>query len=606
MFKRSMKITALLVSAASIISSVPTMAATRLGTKDGTVEKGVAFKDGRYVYQGYRSDDDDSGLYYNDGGKDKMLDDADELGNKFDDKYVDALDGNDHYVVDMSTGKINDDDTIDDLEETAKTKLKNKLDNTDRYTSSVSIADGDFNRVGSNRFEDLWYSYNATTSGTSNKIGMFGYTTDSGKYIDTSFDLNIYGFYNPTTGSSASAKTYKIEDVEDDADIKDKDNNSLNMSIDSLKFIKYLGQDDKYIYSIIQVGIKNAMDFGDCATPENERVRTSYYIQKVSKTQGDKEKKAYKTKDTECFEISDQFKNSDAKDAYDVLMKFVPGNSAYDDKAQVSIVDGAIYVTANDGDDKVKTYKLQMKTSQKLNIYANGSKTNDKIGAHIVIKDSDVDTDVTDEEAWAVDSNGAVWAINKGNIMKSSKGGDFKTIYTCDRSLNRLDVYDDENLIAWDKDGDVYTTVSEGSEAAKEEAEEIVGPKEPVKVGWEQLTDGNWILYDANGAKATGWSNSGGIWYYLDKNTGLMRTGWLNDGGAWYYLNPNSNGTKGAMQTGWIYEGGNWYYLQSSGAMKVGWLNDSGTWYYLNQSGAMLANTTVDGYKLGSSGAWIQ
>ena len=32
------------------------------------------------------------------------------------------------------------------------------------------------------------------------------------------------------------------------------------------------------------------------------------------------------------------------------------------------------------------------------------------------------------------------------------------------------------------------------------------------------------------------------------------------------------------------------------------WLNDNGTWYYLNASGAMLANTTVDGYKLGASG----
>ncbi|POO88629.1 hypothetical protein C1H57_25050, partial [Clostridium sp. 2-1] len=37
-----------------------------------------------------------------------------------------------------------------------------------------------------------------------------------------------------------------------------------------------------------------------------------------------------------------------------------------------------------------------------------------------------------------------------------------------------------------------------------------------------------------------------------------------------------------------------------------GWLNDNGTWYYLNSSGAMLYNTTVDGYVLGSNGAWIR
>jgi len=40
--------------------------------------------------------------------------------------------------------------------------------------------------------------------------------------------------------------------------------------------------------------------------------------------------------------------------------------------------------------------------------------------------------------------------------------------------------------------------------------------------------------------------------------------------------------------------------------MKTGWLNDNGTWYYLNTSGAMLANTTVDGYKLSASGAWVK
>jgi glucan-binding YG repeat protein len=60
------------------------------------------------------------------------------------------------------------------------------------------------------------------------------------------------------------------------------------------------------------------------------------------------------------------------------------------------------------------------------------------------------------------------------------------------------------------------------------------------------------------------------------------------------------------MATGWQNIGGIWYYLNASGAMKTGWLNDNGTWYYLAGSGAMLANTTVDGYVLGNSGAWIR
>lgn len=40
--------------------------------------------------------------------------------------------------------------------------------------------------------------------------------------------------------------------------------------------------------------------------------------------------------------------------------------------------------------------------------------------------------------------------------------------------------------------------------------------------------------------------------------------------------------------------------------MATGWLNDRGTWYYLHSNGAMAANTTINGYKLGSNGAWIR
>ena len=63
MFKRSTKLTALLVAAASVASTVPAMAATKLATKDGTIEAAVAYKDGKYLYQGHRTDDDDNGLY---------------------------------------------------------------------------------------------------------------------------------------------------------------------------------------------------------------------------------------------------------------------------------------------------------------------------------------------------------------------------------------------------------------------------------------------------------------------------------------------------------------------------------------------------------------
>jgi hypothetical protein len=78
-------------------------------------------------------------------------------------------------------------------------------------------------------------------------------------------------------------------------------------------------------------------------------------------------------------------------------------------------------------------------------------------------------------------------------------------------------------------------------------------------------------------------------------------TGWSKTNGTWFYLN-----TDGTMKTGWLNDGGAWYFLDGSGAMKTGWIQDNGTWYYLNANGSMASNTTIDGYTLDASGAWIK
>ena len=171
MFKRANKITALLVAAASVMSVVPAMAATKLATKDGTSDNAVAFSDGKYLYEGYRTSDDNKGLYYNAGDKDKMLDTATEIdpaNGKYDNKYVAALDGSDQYMVDLSNGTISDDTTVDDNLTTAQTKLENKLKKTDRYGNDnvnvATITPIETNNNSKDRFGDVWYVYSASTS----------------------------------------------------------------------------------------------------------------------------------------------------------------------------------------------------------------------------------------------------------------------------------------------------------------------------------------------------------------------------------------------------------------------------------------------------------
>jgi len=102
-----------------------------------------------------------------------------------------------------------------------------------------------------------------------------------------------------------------------------------------------------------------------------------------------------------------------------------------------------------------------------------------------------------------------------------------------------------------------------------------------VKNEWNQNTDGTWSFVNSNGEKATGWIQGSNTWYYLN-SSGIMQTGWIKD----------SNGL--------------WYYLNDNGSMKTGWFKDvDGKWYYFNNSGDMAVNTTIDGYEVDSTGAYL-
>src|SRR5471030_2484467 len=195
-----------------------------------------------------------------------------------------------------------------------------------------------------------------------------------------------------------------------------------------------------------------------------------------------------------------------------------------------------MYVTfwEDGGTDKVKTIKLNLKTSTKLDEYKlDGiTKTSDKLDGHVVVKDSDKDQKA---DTWVVDANKNVWALYQGEILKSTKLGDFNTVYTCDRSFNKMDVYDDNNLIAWDSAGNAYTTVTKGTQQSQAAAATIVTTTAAATIGWKQ--DGaNWTFLDATETKvANKWAKVSGVWYFL-KADGVMATGWHNDNGTWYFL----------------------------------------------------------------------
>ena len=574
MIKRMTKATSLLVAAAAMVSVVPANAATKLAVKEGTIEKAIAFENGNYLFYGYKTDDDDNGVYFNDGSKDKLLEDIEDYDKliKYGKKYVVAQNGNstnDQYMIDLSTGKVSDDDTAEDLRTTTETKLNTLLRKTDRYENGGKNPVTDIKRISENQFGDVWYEYTATTSGNSAKVK--GYTNQAGKYIDASVTANMYVY------DAADKKMVKVEEF-------DKGYGNGKKVSATLKEAKTIAEDSNYIYRVVTVGLTGSAELQTNKDTKEE----AYYLQKISKAQGDKKNGAYLPKTVESYEISKKLGNKDAEKAYDAL--------AENNIVGIRAIDGVLYVTTL-SNDEVKVVKLNTKKSEKIEVKTSASNSK-KYDVSVLKKVSDVDTDAMDV---SIDVDGNVWAIYKGEISKSAKGGKFEVVYTCDRSLDKLDVYSEGSLVAWDEDGDVYTTVQEGKKESKDEAEDVVDNNTTVKTGWEQNADGTWVLYDAAGNKLTGWQLVNGTWYYMDKTTALMRTGWVNDNGTWYYLQ-----SSGAMKTGWLNDNGTWYYLQSSGAMKTGWLNDNGTWYYLNANGSMAANTTVDGYRLGANGAWIR
>lgn len=100
---------------------------------------------------------------------------------------------------------------------------------------------------------------------------------------------------------------------------------------------------------------------------------------------------------------------------------------------------------------------------------------------------------------------------------------------------------------------------------------------------------------DSNVSDMGKWQQtSTGKWYYVDSNGSVAKN-------KWFFV--QSDGT---MATGWLSNGGKWYYLGSDGVMKTGWIEVSGRWYYLYYDGSMASNTSIDGYRLASDGAWIK
>ena len=572
MFKRANKITALLVAAAAVVSVLPATAANaadvkRIESKDGTIYNAVAYKDGNFYVDG-EVEDKDEASYFLSGGKYKDLEDVDSGADieLYGSKYLSVDDGD--YFVDLSSGKVTDDDIKGDDEDDAASALRKnvKKDGSDRY---AKIVDGkeDYEAIKdlkavTSKFADNWYeaSYRAKDGykGNDSATSFTVYTDSKGKYIDADYNLGKVNVLSTT----ASGVTTLKNTSDDDNDITA-----------SIKHVETIGQDADNIYRVAELTISDgSTKFGSRNNPVTVNTTGSAIkvIQKISKAQASDDIDDAKYAKT----VNTYFLTDDEGKVEDLYANFAINNGKitnYEEKG------GSVYA---------KTITLKSKNGYYYTDISDGA-------------DAEVENT---ESGFDVDVNGNLWVLDGGYIKQYNNDDDFDKVYKVDGSFDKLSVYDKNNIVAWNEDDEVYSVIA-GKGASTDEEETPA-----VTTGWVETAAGSgvWNYVNADGTKATGWLNLNGTWYYLDPATGTMATGWVNVNGTWYYLNPVSDGTRGAMKTGWVNVSGTWYYLNASGAMLTGWINDNGTWYYCNASGAMLANTVVDGYKLGANGAWVK
>ena len=88
---------------------------------------------------------------------------------------------------------------------------------------------------------------------------------------------------------------------------------------------------------------------------------------------------------------------------------------------------------------------------------------------------------------------------------------------------------------------------------------------------------------------------------------------WMQDSKGWWYKQHDGSYPKNTWLQLSYNNKSNWYYFDEQGYMQTGWKLVNGKWYYMyenteggNTKGAMAASTTINGYRVDASGAWIQ
>jgi hypothetical protein len=616
MLKRITKITGLLMSAASIISIVPVQAADyqSVTAQQGTIYNAKAKAGGIFI-DGEINGQDEALYWVSADGKYNKLDGIESTNDTASDviqnRYLEIdtgatkSDGTPDYTyVDLKDNyKVLDYDVRTDLEDTAARTVKSKIkdDNNGRFAKDFydnqevssstqlkgAVANSKSGSIlpiienGKDWYQNVGsglavYQYNLDSDKTrlNGQLVSTIYADAQGNYVDADYNLGNLRVCTSTTSAGASAT---LNNTEDSYQIKEG-NTTYDIKA-TLKEGKYLTDSSDYIYRLAYLKIYKKEDgqpdsayvdatgefkFGSkgyTVTPDNTSDNSITVLQKFSKAPATNTIDGIKySKDSQIYFFADK----DGKSEY------VLGKSASDASKKTGANTGGKTKVTTSSQNILSSIYLDTTSSR---IYAETITPKAKDSFNYIDVSSYDESDTDSTASGIVTAGGCPWFLHDGYIMTWDQNKNFIKAYQSDSGESNISVDSKDNFIAWDQDKGVYTVIHNVKPASG--------------TGTATATTGA-----TNTAATTGSAVS------VSTTT---KTGWvLNKDNTWNYILENRT-----KKTGWLNDNGAWYYLKSDGIMATGWINDNGTWYYLNASGAMLADTSVDGYTLGSNGAWI-
>ena len=545
MIKRLNKITPLLVAVATITTMTPISANAAESTKttefervsyeEGSINEAVSYKDGKFYIDGNIADGKNEGIYYL---SEKKYNDLEDLYvgsdvNLYGEKYLNI--NSNEYFLDLSTGELVDEDIQSDNLEDAKVNLRKKTRNKaeDRYSDHDELKNN-LEELPSSKFIEDWYGATFTSDIDGREISV--YTDKNGNYIDA--DYNVGKVKVTTKNKIITLKN--TEDVEEETSV-------------SISDPTVLAHDEKYIYRKATMTVNSDeeitkinginLEGSTLFNATEDKTSVSFdVIQKISKEQS--------SGNIDGAKYSNNVTNYVVGKKNGTKVGFMQ-----DEGTTYSISKGKI-IAHKISDGKITAQSISLKSEAGTNF--------------IGIKKADPET-FSDCD---VDVNGNLWIVNRGFIYKYNNVQDWVKTYKVDGSMDNISVYDENNLITWNEDSEIYSIVNKVV-ASNTQAENAVNAE------------------NQNGSDITNTENE-----IVEEK---LTAGWhKNDDGTWSFINSDSTYFKG-----WLNENSTWYYLDENGIMKTGWIKVSDKWYYLNNDGSMAYNTVVSGYSLGSDGAMI-